>query len=379
MSPLKFSATAAFGLEAPVKREIIRMGFDDIKVSDGRVDFSGDIAAIPKCNLNLRTSDRLLLIMGEFNAYSFDELFEAAKALPWEDWITEDGKFTVTGKSIKSQLYSVPDVQSIVKKAVVEKLKQKYRVEWFEETGPEYKIQAAILNDLVTLTIDTTGASLHKRGYREHAVLAPLRETAASALVELSYWRKDRPFLDPLCGSGTIAIEAALVARNIAPGLYRGFASEKWPQIPAKAYAEAREECKDNADFKFMPEIYASDIDAKAVASASANALKAGVADCINFDVCPLAKAPLPGNYGVVICNPPYGERIGEKKEIERLYREMGKSFSADKTWSVYVLSADEDFESFYGRRADAKRKLYNGTIKTDYYQFHGPRPPKRI
>jgi len=377
MDEYKFIATAAFGLEATVKREIIRLGFSDIKVSDGRVDFTGGPEAFAKCNIGLRASDRLLLVIGEFGATTFDELFEAAKALPWGDWITEDGKFTVTGKSVRSRLHSVPDVQSIVKKAVVEKLKQKYHVEWFVETGSEYKIQAAILNDRVTLTIDTTGASLHKRGYRLLAVPAPLKETVAYALIELSYWRKDRILLDPLCGSGTIPIEAALAARNVAPGLYRNFVCEKWPRIPKNIFTEAREEAREAADHNFMPEIFGSDRDEKAIEAAEANAAKAGVADCVRFEARPLSKVTLPGNYGVAICNPPYGERIGDKKEVDALYREMGKLFNADRTWSAYALTADEDFELSYGRRADAKRKLYNGTIKTDYYQFNGPRPPK--
>jgi len=380
MQEYKFSATAAFGLEAVVKREMIKLGFTDIKVSDGRVDFTGGIEAIPVCNIGMRSTNRILLIIGEFKALTFDELFENAKALPWEEWITKDGKFTVTGKSVKSKLFSVPDIQSIVKKAVVEKLKKKYKTDWFDETGPEYTIRAALLNDTATLTIDTTGAPLHKRGYRERAVLAPLKETTAFALIDLSYWKRDRILLDPLCGSGTIPIEAALIAKNIAPGLYRNFASEKWPQIPPKLYNETREKFKAAADFSFMPEIFGSDRDEDAIEIARHNAAIAGVGDCVVFETRPLSEVVLPRerDYGFAITNPPYGERLGAMREVEKLYADMGRVFNRNKTWSVYTLTADEDFEKFFGRRADAKRKLYNGTIKTDYYQYHGPKPPRK-
>lgn len=374
---LNLIATSTFGLEATVKREVTRLGFQNITVLDGRIDFMGEMSAIADANLWLRSADRVLLRMGEFYAHTFDELFEQTKALPWEDWIPEDGRFPVTGKSIKSTLYSVPDCQAIVKKAIVEKLKQKYHTEWFEETGPEYKIQVALLKDKVTLTIDTTGPGLHKRGYRENAVTAPLKETLASALIELSYWKKDRILLDPLCGSGTIPIECALMAKNIAPGLSRRFESEAWPQIDKSVWKEARAKAYAAININLQPQIFGSDHDQHAVELARRNAEKAGVDDCIQFDVASMKDISLPGRYGVMICNPPYGERIGEINEVEQLYRDIGKLCRTDDTWSTYVITSHEGFEHLYGKKADAKRKLFNGMIKTDYYQFYGQRPPK--
>lgn len=371
-----YIATASFGLEATVKREVAGLGFGITGVLDGRIDFEGGFDAIPKANLWLRSADRLLLKMGEFDALTFDELFEGTKALPWDEFITIDGKFTVTGKSIKSQLFSVPDCQSIVKKAVVEKLKLKYKIDYFEETGPEYKIQVALLKNRVTLTIDTTGPGLHKRGYRPAAAPAPLKETMAAAMLELSYWRKDRVLCDPFCGGGTIAIEAALMAKNIAPGLNRTFVSEEWPQIPAMMWKNARGEAKAAIDTRFNPEIYAFDIDPRAISASERNAKNAGVRDCIRFETRGVGEVEAPVEYGVVVTNPPYGERIGEISEIRGLYKELKRAFGNGK-WSVYVITSDEEFEKYYGKKADAKRKLYSGMIKTDYYQFFGERPPK--
>lgn len=379
MEQFNFIATTTFGLEATVKREVTRLGFANVAARDGRVDFTAGPEAFARANINMRGAGRLLLKMGAFTALTFDELFEKTKSLPWGDWITKDGKFTVTGKSVKSKLFSVPDCQAIVKKAIVEKLKQKYGVSWFEETGPEYKVQASLLKDEATLTIDTSGSGLHKRGYRETGGGAPLKETMAAALVELSYWRKNRVLLDPVCGSGTIPIEAALIARNIAPGLRRSFACEGWPQIDARLWKEARREAYAAIDTSITPEIYGSDIDPAAVALAKNNARKAGVDDCIRFETKALADVSLPASYGVAICNPPYGERMGERADVTALYRDMRRLFGGDGTWSVYVLTSDGDFEKYYGRSADAKRKLFNGMIKTDYYQFHGERPPALI
>jgi len=372
---LNLIATTTFGLEATVKRELEAQGFENVKASDGRVDFTGDISAIARANLWLRSSDRVLLNMGEFTALSFDELFERTKALPWDDWITKDGKFTVTGKSVKSALYSVPDCQSIVKKAVVEKLKLRHNVDWFDETGSVYTIQVALLKDVATLTIDTTGPGLHKRGYREHAGAAPLKETLAHALLELSFWRRERTLLDGVCGSGTIPIEAALMARNIAPGLNRGFASQTWPQIGETTWKDERRRAYEHIKHDFTPEIFGSDIDPTAIELAKANAAKAGVDDCITFECMPLSNISLPGSRGVAVLNPPYGDRMASAKQAAALYREMGALFAADSTWSVYVITSDEDFERHYGKKADKKRKLFNGMIKTDYYQFHGKKP----
>ena len=377
MAKLQLIATATFGLEAVVKRELQNLGYSDLAVSDGKVNFTADAKAIPRCNLWIRTADRLLLKMGEFKALTFDDLFEKTKALPWGDWITQDGKFTVNGKSIKSQLFSISDCQAIVKKAVVEKLKQKYAVDWFAETGADFTIQVSLLNDIATLTIDTSGIGLHKRGYREAGGEAPLKETLAAAMIQLSYWNKERILLDPFCGSGTIPIEAAMLGRNIAPGLNRKFASEAWPAINNNIWKEARMEAFKAIDQETPMRIFASDIDGDAIAAASDNAFTAGVDDCIEFTVRPLKQVKLEEKYGVVITNPPYGERLGNKKEILELYQSMGSIFRGDHSWSVYVLTAEEDFERLYGAKAHRKRKLYNGNIKVDYYQYYGERPPK--
>ncbi len=369
-----FIVTSTFGLEATLKREVLKLGYEITKVSDGRIDFKANIEAIANANLWLRSADRVLLNIGEFEATTFDELFEGTKALNWEDWITEDGKFTVTGKSVKSKLFSVSDCQAIVKKAVVEKLKQKYNTNWFKETGAEYKIQVALLKDKVTLTIDTTGAGLHKRGYRQFAGDAPLKETLAYALIELSYWNKERTLLDPMCGSGTIAIEAALVAKNIAPGLSRKFVSESWEQIDKKIWKEQRVKAYSKINVDFTPEIFGSDIDSQSIALAKYNAKKAGVDDCIIFEEKPLKDVSLPCSYGVAIINPPYGERLLKASEVEVLYKQMGELYKTDKTWCFYVITSDESFEKHFGKKADAKRKLFNGMIKTDYYQYIAPK-----
>ncbi len=378
MGNINLIATSTFGLEACVKREAIRLGFENIKTYDGRVEFTGDESTIAKANLWMRFASKILIKVGEFKAVTFDELFEGTKALDWGSWITEDGKFTVTGKSVKSTLFSVSDCQAIVKKAVVEKLKQKYHVPWFDETGAEYTIQVALLNDIATLTIDTSGSGLHKRGYRETAMIAPLKETLAAAMVDLSYWNKDRILLDPMCGSGTIPIEAALIARNIAPGLNRKFASEEWARIDNSIWKQERINAYKAINYDVMPKIYGSDMDAEAIEVAKENAIKAGVDDCIEFTVKPCQEVVLPGDYGCLITNPPYGERIGELKEVEDLYRSLGKIMATNPTWSSYVITSMEYFEKLFGRKADAKRKLFNGRIKIDYYQFYGPRPPKK-
>lgn len=378
MSMIELIATATFGLEAVVKREVINLGYPELQTTDGRITFKADEEAIPKANLWLRAADRVLLKMGEFKALSFEELFQGTKALPWDEWITEDGKFTVTGKSIKSQLYSVPDCQAIVKKAVVEKLKEKYKNEWFSETGPEFTIQVALLNDIATLTIDTTGAGLHKRGYRGSAVEAPLKETLASAMIQLSYWKKDRILLDPFCGSGTIPIEAAMIGKNIAPGLNRSFASEKWPRLGKDLWKQARIEALKAIRQDVNLKILASDLDSKAIEIAKKNAFEAGVDDCIDFEVKPVSKLLIKEDYGVMISNPPYGERIGAEEEVTAIYKTLGKIFRTKETWSIYVITSDERFENLYGKKADRKRKLFNGRIKVNYYQFYGQRPPKK-
>ncbi|MFA6308930.1 MAG: class I SAM-dependent RNA methyltransferase [Clostridia bacterium] len=377
MSKIHLIATSAFGIEAVVGRELKRLGFDDQFIENGRVTFSGDIDSICKTNLWLRSADRVLIKVGEFSALTFDELFEKTKALPWYDWIPENAEFPVEGKSINSQLSSVPDCQAIVKKAIVEKMKQKYKRDWFDETGPKYKIEVGLLKDMATLTIDTSGPGLHKRGYRRLAGSAPLKETMACALLQLSRWNKDRVLVDPLCGSGTIPIEAALIGLNIAPGIKRSFVSESWPIIPKTSWEAAREEAHDLIERDTELRISGSDIDEEEISLARHHAKEAGVDAKIHLQRMDMNDLKSRYKYGFIVCNPPYGERLGEMAEAEELYRQMGKVFKTLDTWSYYVLTSHPDFEKLFARRADRKRKLYNGKILCNYFQFYGP-PPKR-
>ncbi|MCL2015291.1 MAG: class I SAM-dependent RNA methyltransferase [Defluviitaleaceae bacterium] len=375
---LDLVATAAFGLEAVVKRECAALGFSGIAVADGQINFVGTVEDIVTANLWLRSADRVLVRISQFTAVTFDELFEGTKALPWSDWIPKNGKFTVLAKSVKSQVGSLSDIQSVAKKAIAEQLKQAHKTETLPETGAEYTVQIALLKNTVTATIDTTGlkAGLHKRGYRARATDAPLKETMAAALVLLSYWKPNRILLDGMCGSGTIPIETALIAKNIAPGLNRGFACENWERIPQKIWREAKKNAYAAINTFVEPLVFGSDISQAAIELAQHNAAEAGVDDCIIFEQKPLEKITLPADYGVTICNPPYGERLGKIDEINTLYKNMGAVFK-NPTWSVYVLTSDEFFEQSFGKKANAKRKLFNGNIKVDYYQYHGIRPPK--
>lgn len=380
MGKLTIIATSAFGLESVLADEIRNLGYTDIKVDNGKVEFTGDERAVVRCNLWLRTADRVLLKVGEFNASSFEELFENTKALPWHEYIPEDGNFPVSkAKSIKSKLFSLSDSQAIVKKAIVEKMKQKYKTEWFKETGPMYSIQIANLKDTVTLTIDTSGAALHKRGYRKLNNEAPIKETLAAALVLLSRWKSERPFIDPMCGSGTIPIEAAMIGLNMAPGSRRSFVSEDWPQIPVSTWKDARDEAMDlfnyDADFRVL----GSDIDGEVLRFARHNTSQFGLEDYISFQKLPVEELKSSKSYGTIICNPPYGERLGREKEIEKLYREMGRVFKAMDSWSYYILTAHPDFQKLFGRMADKNRKLYNGRILCYYYMYFGPKPPRGI
>lgn len=377
MQKVELIATATFGLEAVVAQEVRALGYEDVKVDNGKVTFTADISAIPRANLWLRTADRVRLKMGEFRATTFDELFEKTKALPWSDWLPENATFPVEGKSVKSTLFSVPDCQAIVKKAVVESLKKTYKRDWFEEQGPMYKIEVALLKDVATLTIDTSGPGLHKRGYRGLIGAAPLKETMAAAMILLSRWKPDRVLMDPFCGSGTIPIEAALIGQNIAPGMNREFVSESWPNIPKTLWRQARAETHDLARYDQKLEIIGTDIDDEILRVARRNAAEAGVEDQIHFQRMDVRDVRTKRKYGYLICNPPYGERLGDWKQVARLYRDMGEVFSALDTWSFYVLTSDEQFEKHFGRTASKKRKLYNGNIKVDYYQFFGPKPPR--
>lgn len=378
MSEITLIATTAFGLERVVKGEVLALGFDQIKVSEGRIEFKATLNDIPTANLWLRSADRVLLKIGEFKAVTFDELFEQTKALPWETWITKDGKFDVTGKAVKSTLGSVRACQSIVKKAVVERLKAAYHVDWFSETGADYTIQVSMLKDVALLTIDTSGAGLHKRGYREEFIEAPLKETLAAALVQLSFWNKDRLLIDPMCGSGTILIEAAMIGRNIAPGLRRSFASEQWPVIERSVWQKARRAAEEAIQPTASLQIYGYDIDEDSIWACQTNARNAGVANDIIFEQKDIRDLWIDQQYGVMISNPPYGMRMSEYKEMNEIYISIHKTFRKKMGWSLYVLTADEMFPKYFKRAwPDRKRKLYNGNIQVWYYQYYGERPPR--
>lgn len=378
MAKYNIIATAAMGLESIVAKEVRDLGYES-QVENGRISFTGDEAAIVRSNLWLRTADRIKIKIGEFKATTFDELFEKTKSLPWEQFLPVNAEFPVIGKSVKSKLFSVSDCQGIVKKAVVERLKKHYKqVSWFEENGPLFRIEVALHKDIALLTIDASGSGLHKRGYRSEQGEAPLKETLAAALVLLTNWTPDRPFVDPFCGSGTIPIEAALIGQNIAPGFNRDFVSENWHWIPSKIWDEARDEAESLAKYDQELDITGSDIDHRMVKIASNNAFEAGLGDMIHFKQMQVKDFTTTKEYGVIVGNPPYGERLGDKEQVEKMYREMGFAFSPLETWSIYMLTSHEQFEQFYGKQATKKRKLFNGFIKTDYYQYWGKRPPRK-
>lgn len=378
MTTFKLLATAAMGLESIVADEVKELGYET-QTDNGKVFFEGEERDIAKANLWLRTADRVKIIAGEFNAYTFDELFERTKAIEWEKFLPIDANFPVQGKSVKSKLYSVPDCQSIVKKAIVERLKKAYhRNSFLDESGPRFKIEVSILKDKVQLSIDTSGAGLHKRGYRLDQGEAPLKETLAAALVKLSRWTPDRPFIDPFCGSGTIAIEAAMIGQNIAPGYNREFDSEHWPWMKPQMWEEVRNEAEELANYDQPLEILGTDIDHRMVKIAEANALEAGFGDLIQFQQRQLKDFTAQGENGVVVGNPPYGERIGEIEEIEEMIGDMGRIFAKYPSWSIYMLSSMPRFETLYGQPATKKRKLFNGFIRTDLFQFWGERPKNK-
>jgi putative N6-adenine-specific DNA methylase len=377
MEKFELIATAAMGLEALVAKEVRDLGYD-CKVDNGKISFSGDGLAIARANLWLRTADRIKIKVGEFRATSFDELFEKTKALEWERYLPEDAEFPVSGKSVKSKLFSVSDCQAIVKKAIVERLKSHYkRSTRLEESGPKYKIEVALFKDIATITIDTSGTGLHKRGYRRDQGGAPLKETLAAALVMLTNWTPDMPFIDPFTGSGTIAIEAALIGQNIAPGFNREFISETWPLISQKEWDQARNEAEDLAKYDQALDITGSDIDHRMVKIAEENAFEAGLGGIVSFKQMRVQDLTVKQEYGVIVGNPPYGERLGEKQEVEKMYREMGQVFAPLETWSIYILTSQPEFERLYGKPATKKRKLFNGFIRTDYYQYWGKKPKR--
>lgn len=369
MNRLLLTVPTFFGTEAIVAHEIRSLGYETTEVTDGRVTFEGDCEAVALANINLRCGERVLIKMAEFKATTFDELFEGVRGIDWQNFIQVDCAFPVKGNSLKSTLSSVPACTSIVKRAVVKKLSEKYGVEHFEETGPMMRIQFSLLRDRATIYLDTTGEPLYKRGYREKGVAAPLRETLAFSMIDITRWRGDRPFLDPFCGSGTIPIEAALYAKNIAPGINRSFASEKW-RIMSGEFEETREEAAESVNNDIEPHIFASDIDPEAVKLAKSNAKKAGVEKYIHFNCTDAKDAYVFSEKGVIVCNPPYGERLLDRKKCEALYTMMGKKFAEYENASKYILTSHEEFEKFYGREADKRRKLYNGMLKCNLYQY---------
>ena len=380
MKKTELIAPCHFGLEAVLKREIQEIGYEISSVEDGRVSFYGDAEAICRANIFLRTAERILLKVGQFKAVTFEELFDRTRELPWEDYIPENGKFWVAkAASVKSKLFSPSDIQSIMKKAMVRRLQEKYHIKWFSEDGASYPVRVFLMKDMVTIGIDTTGVSLHKRGYREAAGKAPITETLAAALIMLTPWNRDRILVDPFCGSGTFPIEAAMLAANMAPGMNRSFLSEEWRNlIKRKCWYEAMDEANELVDTDIKVDIQGYDIDGDIVKAARFNAESAGVADMIHFQQRPVSALSHPKKYGFILTNPPYGERIEDKSNLPALYREIGERYAALDAWSMYLITSYEDAEKYIGRKADKNRKIYNGMMKTYFYQFMGPKPPRR-
>ena len=380
MKTYELIAPCHFGLEAVLKREIYDLGYDITKVEDGRVTFVGDEEAICRANIFLRTAERVLLKVGQFHAETFDDLFEGIKAIAWENYIPVDGKFWVAkASSIKSKLFSPSDIQSIVKKAMVERLKQKYHINWFEETGASYPLRLFLMKDEVTVAIDTSGESLHKRGYRTMTSKAPITETLAAALIMLTPWRGDRILIDPFCGSGTFPIEAAMMAAGIAPGMNRSFTAENWTNlIDRQLWYDTVEEAAEQVNTDIEVDIQGYDIDGDVVKAARENAKRAGVENLIHFQQRPVSALSHPKKYGFIITNPPYGERLEEKEALPELYTQIGEAIRRLDSWSAYMITSYADTERYIGRKADKNRKIYNGMLKTYFYQFLGPKPPKR-
>ena len=380
MDRLEWIAPCHFGLEAVLKREIQDLGDEISQVEDGRVTFYGGIEAGCRANIFLRTAERILLKVGSFKAVSFDELFEKTNSLPWEVYIPADGKFWVTkASSVKSRLFSPSDIQSIMKKAMVERLKTRYRIQWFTEDGASYPVRVFLMKDIVTVGIDTSGTSLHKRGYRPSAGKAPISETLAAALIMLTPWKGDRILVDPFCGSGTFPIEAAMMAANIAPGMNRSFTAEAWTNLVEKKYwYQAADEAEAGINDSIDTDIQGYDADGDVIRTARQNAENAGVGHLIHFQQRPVKELSHPKKYGFIITNPPYGERLEDKAKLPALYREFGESFKRLDSWSAYMITSYEDAERYFGRKADKNRKIYNGMLKTYFYQFLGPKPPRQ-
>ncbi|HKM00408.1 MAG TPA: class I SAM-dependent RNA methyltransferase [Mobilitalea sp.] len=380
MNQLEYMSPCHFGLEAVLKREITDLGFEITKVEDGKVSYTGDTSVCARANMFLRTTERVLLKVASFHAETFDELFENTKKIPWEEFIPKNGKFWVAkANSVNSKLFSPSDIQSIMKKAIVERMKMRYKIEWFEESGCSYPLRVTIMKDEVTVSIDTSGESLHRRGYRKLTSKAPITETLAAALIMLTPWNKDRLLVDPFCGSGTIPIEAAMLGARIAPGIKREFLAETWTDMyQKKLWIEAREEAEDLQLRDVDMNIQGYDIDGEIVDAARQNARLAGVDHLIHFQQKPVKELSSSKKYGFIITNPPYGERLEEQKDLPALYSEIGKTFGALDSWSYYIISAYEDAQKYIGKKAEKNRKIYNGMIKTYFYQYLGPKPPKQ-
>lgn len=376
MEYFELIATTTFGLEAVVRREIEQLGFTVLSTENGKVTFKSDLSGIAKANLWLRCADRVLLQVAQFRAVTFDELFDQTAAIDWSRYIAKDGAFPVNGKSVKSTLFSISDSQAIVKKAIVKSLSASYGIAWFPESGSLHTVQVSLLNDIATITLDTSGAALHKRGYREKAVAAPLKETLAAAMIQLSYWNSGRMLVDPFCGSGTIPIEAAMIARNIAPGLSRDFAFRHWRFVEEAVWKEETRKAYEAMKPDLPLKIHASDSDPLAIVAAKENAEAAGVDDAIVFEEIRFENLRFTEDYGVLITNPPYGERLNEQTSLRPLYLRLAERIADLKTWSAYVITSWPDFAVLGSRQPDRERKLYNGNIETHYYQFMGPKPP---
>lgn len=380
METIQLVAPCHFGMEAVLKREIYDLGYEITKVEDGRVTFEGDEEAICRSNIFLRTAERVMVQIGRFHATTFDELYENMKALPWEKWIPQDGKFWVKkASSVKSKLFSASDIQSICKKAMVDRLKMTYHTDWFEEDGASFPVRVFLLKDEVTVALDTTGEPLHKRGYRTWTSKAPISETLAAALIMLTPWRADRILVDPFCGSGTFLIEAAMMAANMAPGMNRSFTAEAWTHvIPKQLWYDTVEEAQEMVDLDVETDLQGYDLDSDMIKIARANAKQAGVEKLIHFQQRDVADLKHSKKYGFIITNPPYGERLEEKKDLPALYTTIGEVYRNLDAWSLYMITSYEEAERYIGRKADKNRKLYNGMIRTYFYQFMGPKPPKK-
>lgn len=374
MENIKLIATTNMGLEAVTKRELQDLGYNDLEVSDGKIKISCQLKDIAILNLRLRTAERVLLLIDSFRAETFEELFDKVFEIRWWDYIAEEDQFIIQGRSRKSKLFSISDCQRITEKAIIEKLKMKYKVSWFEKSGPRVKIEVSLLNDIAEITMDTSGDGLHKRGYREVNYKAPLSETIAASLVKLTFWNKDRILADPFCGSGTIPIEAAMIEKNIAPGLMRDFDFVNFKFFDEEIFKEEKKKCYSEIKYDEKLEILASDVSHKAIQIARANAEILGLDEDISFFQKDIRDLDLPDDYGIIITNPPYGERIG-KEDVDELNKELGELARSLKTWSYYIITANENFEKNFGKKSDRNRKLYNGRLKTYYYQYYGPKP----